>query len=268
MTRSSGGRILASLGRRSAPGTQQRPAERQTVADLTVDIPQARRSGAALKPRGSRGSRTTVGLGLGLGLALALTAVAISPGLLQRNGTTQLHGGVRPDRDGRLLGHFPYRELPRSELIAVAPGLELQREAARALLAMQEAARADGVALVVLSGFRSIDLQKRLFFEVKSARNQTALERARVSAPPGYSEHSTGYAVDLADGAAPSSDLSTDFDQTAAFAWLQNNARRFHFTLSFPQGNAQGVNYEPWHWRYEGSAQALRTFEPAQRLSR
>jgi D-alanyl-D-alanine carboxypeptidase len=201
-------------------------------------------------------------------LLLALTTAAIVPGLIQRNGTVQFPEGVRPDRDGRLLGHFPYRELPRSELIAVAPGLELQRDAARALMAMQEAARAEGVALVALSGFRSMELQKRLFFEVKSARNQSALERARVSAPPGYSEHSTGYAVDLADASAPSSDLSADFDQTAAFAWLQNHARRFHFTLSFPQGNAQGVNYEPWHWRYEGSAQALRTFEPAQRLNR
>ena len=259
-------RILALLGRRSAPEPQQHPAEPQALGGVTADIPQARRSGAALKRGGSGPSRGAVGLFLGLLLALATAAIV--PGLIQRNGTVQIPEGVRPDRDGRLLGHFPYRELPRSELIAVAPGLELQRDAARALMAMQEAARAEGVALVVLSGFRSIELQKRLFFEVKSARNQSALERARVSAPPGYSEHSTGFAVDLADGSAPSSDLSADFDQTAAFAWLQNNAGRFHFTLSFPQGNAQGVNYEPWHWRYEGSAQALRTFEPAQRLNR
>lgn len=254
------------LGRRSAPGPQQHPAQLQALGGVTVDIPQARRSGAALKRSGSGPTRGAVGLLLGLLLTLATAAIV--PGLIQRNGTVQFPEGVRPDRDGRLLGHFPYRELPRSELIAVAPGLELQRDAARALMAMQEAARAEGVALVVLSGFRSMELQKRLFFEVKSARNQSAQERARVSAPPGYSEHSTGYAVDLADGSVPGSDLSADFDQTAAFAWLQNNARRFHFTLSFPQGNAQGVNYEPWHWRYEGSAQALRTFEPAQRLTR
>jgi D-alanyl-D-alanine carboxypeptidase len=111
-------------------------------------------------------------------------------------------------------------------------------------------------------------VQQQLFFEVKSERNQSALERARVSAPPGYSEHSTGYAVDLGDGSAPQTNLSQDFDQTAAFVWLQANAARFHYVLSFPPGNAQGVNYEPWHWRFEGSAQALRVFEPAQRLNR
>lgn len=176
--------------------------------------------------------------------------------------------GAKPDRDGRLLGHFPYREVPAAELVSVAPGLELQRDAASSLLAMQAAAGADGVNLVVLSAYRSIDLQKRLFFDVKSARNQSARERAQVSAPPGYSEHSTGYAVDLGDADAPQANLASSFAQTRAFAWLEQNAARFHFILSFPPGNPQGVNHEPWHWRFEGSAQALRVFEQAQRLAR
>jgi D-alanyl-D-alanine carboxypeptidase len=62
--------------------------------------------------------------------------------------------------------------------------------------------------------------------------------------------------------------LSSSFESTPAFNWLKANANRFHFRLSFPQGNSQGVNYEPWHWRFEGSAEALRTFEAAQRLDR
>jgi len=103
---------------------------------------------------------------------------------------------------------------------------------------------------------------------VKSERNQSALERAQVSAPPGFSEHSTGYAVDLGDGRAPATNLSPSFDETAAFRWLQAHANRFHFHLSFPQTNRQGVSYEPWHWRFEGSADALKTFEAAQRLER
>jgi D-alanyl-D-alanine carboxypeptidase len=124
------------------------------------------------------------------------------------------------------------------------------------------------VELRVLSAYRSIDLQKTIFFDVKSERNQSALERAQVSAPPGFSEHSTGYAVDLGDASAPGTDLSPSFQSTRAFAWLQANANRYHFTLSFPEGNRQGVNYEPWHWRFEGSAEALKTFEAAQRLAR
>ncbi|MFM7311595.1 MAG: D-alanyl-D-alanine carboxypeptidase family protein, partial [Cyanobium sp.] len=170
--------------------------------------------------------------------------------------------------DGRLLGHFPYGEARSTDLMTLAPGVELQRDAAEALLAMQSAARADGVEIVVLSAFRSIALQKRIFFDVKSERNQSALERARVSAPPGFSEHSTGYAVDLGDGRNPATNLSPSFQETAAFTWLKAHANRFHFALSFPQGNRQGVSYERWHWRFEGTAEALRTFEAAQRLER
>ena len=102
---------------------------------------------------------------------------------------------------------------------------------------------------------------------MKSERNQTAMERAKVSAPPGYSEHSTGYAVDLGDGDDPATNLSESFEQTRAFRWLQDHAASYHFTLSFPALNPQGVSYEPWHWRFEGSADALRLFEPARRLA-
>jgi D-alanyl-D-alanine carboxypeptidase len=120
----------------------------------------------------------------------------------------------------------------------------------------------------LLSAFRSKDVQQQLFFAVKAQRNQTSLDRAKVSAPPGFSEHSTGYAVDLGDSRLPQTNLSYDFMQTKAYRWLVNNAARYQFVLSFPQGNPQGVSFEPWHWRYEGSTDALRVFEPAQRLSR
>ncbi|MFL0792339.1 MAG: D-alanyl-D-alanine carboxypeptidase family protein, partial [Prochlorococcus sp.] len=116
-------------------------------------------------------------------------------------------------------------------------------------------------------GFRSYQLQERIFFDVKSERNQTAVERAKVSAPPGYSEHSTGYALDLGDGGFPETALSVDFEQTPAFRWLQDHAASYHFTLSFPIENPQGVSYEPWHWRFEGSAEALRQFEAARQLA-
>ncbi len=174
---------------------------------------------------------------------------------------------ARPGPDGRLLGHFPYPEATDSQLTGVAPGLRLRPDAAEALLAMQREAAAAGVDLALLSAFRSRELQKDLFFEVKAERNQSAQERALVSAPPGFSEHSTGYAVDLGDGSRPGTHLSDSFDATPAFRWLEANANRFHFQLSFPRGNVQGVSYEPWHWRFEGSAEALALFEPVRRLA-
>jgi D-alanyl-D-alanine carboxypeptidase len=174
---------------------------------------------------------------------------------------------ARLSADGRLLGHFPFPEVAPDQLVAVTPGMLLRPDAAEALLAMQRAAARQGVDLAILSAYRDRELQRELFFGVKAERNQSSRDRARVSAPPGFSEHSTGFAVDLGDASRPDTDLSTAFEQTAAFRWLAANAARHHFHLSFPPDNPQGVAYEPWHWRYEGSTEALRLFEPSHRLA-
>jgi D-alanyl-D-alanine carboxypeptidase len=195
-----------------------------------------------------------------------LVLLLLSP-LRQRLPAPPMEGlAARPAADGRLLGHFPYPEAPPTSLTAIAPGLSLRHEAAEALRQMRRAAARDGVELSVLSAFRDRSLQQHLFFDVKANRNQDARTRARVSAPPGFSEHSTGYAVDFGDGRLPATNLSESFEASPAFRWLTANANRYHFTLSFPRNNRQGVSYEPWHWRYEGSTEALRLFEPAQRL--
>ena len=237
---------------------------RQRHAD---DIPLARRRPHPLQVQASGGAlrrRLPIALAVAAGTSLLLIG-PLRPWLLP----SPVPGlGARPSPDGRLLGHFPYAEADPASLVTIAPGLQLHADAARALEAMRRAAEADGVALTVISGFRSVALQRRLFFEVSAERNQSASTRARVSAPPGYSEHSTGYAVDLGDSREPSTHLSERFQHTAAFQWLQANGARFHFQLSFPPANAQGVNFEPWHWRYEGSTQALRLFDAAHRLAR
>ena len=233
---------------------------------IVDDIPVARRSTPPLRPVHPLRQRLLAG---GAGLLLALLLGLLATGALRRWLQPPPVPGLaaRPGADGRLLGHFPYGEAPADQLVEVAPGQRLHRDAALALQQLLAAAAADGVELVLLSAFRPVALQRDVFFSVKSERNQDALERARVSAPPGYSEHSTGYAVDLGDAAAPATNLAESFETTAAYAWLQAHARRYHFTLSFPRGNVQGVSYEPWHWRYEGSAEALKLFEPAQRLA-
>ena len=231
------------------------------------DIPVARRT---LPPALAGGPRRSRLLGASLIGLISLAGLVLAfPGPLRRLLAPPPVPGIqaRLSLDGRLLGHFPYGEAPAMDLVPIGAGLQLQRDAAASLNAMREAAGADGVDLVVLSAFRSVDLQKSLFFDVKAERNQTAEERARVSAPPGFSEHSTGLAVDLGDGSAPASNLSLAFDQTSAYRWLRANAARYHFQLSFPQQNAQGVSYEPWHWRFEGTAEALKQFEPAHRLA-
>jgi zinc D-Ala-D-Ala carboxypeptidase len=161
-----------------------------------------------------------------------------------------------------MLNHYPYPEVAASELESINGdnGIRLRKSAAQAYQAMNAEAQAAGITLVPLSAFRSVQEQEEVFFGVKQERSQTVRERAGVSAPPGYSEHHTGYAIDLGDGAASASNLSTDFENTEAFKWLVAHAPKHNFELSFPKNNAQGVNYEPWHWRYVGDSASLEMF--------
>lgn len=232
-----------------------------------VDIPIARRTQLAQPQRRFRFRQSLFTAGLLLAGSAALLWLFREPIKRQLEPPPVRGINVRQGIDGRLLGHFPYPEARASDLVDAAPGIALQRDAAESFLAMQRAAAADGVSLRLLSGFRSISLQKHLFFDVGSERNQSAEQRARVSAPPGFSEHSTGYALDVGDGRHPGTNLSESFEATDSYGWLVQNANRYHFNLSFPAGNAQGVSYEPWHWRFEGSAEALKLFEPAHRLT-
>ncbi len=167
--------------------------------------------------------------------------------------------------DGTLLGHYPYNVAPLSELQAIVPdgSIKLRKAAANAYMTMSAAARADGVNLTPISGFRTLEDQQSLFFDVKAERGQVATKRAEVSAPPGYSEHHTGYAIDVGDGSVPATNLSQTFEKTAAFKWLQANAAHYNFEISFTKGNKQGVSYEPWHWRFVGDRDSLETFYKA-----
>lgn len=168
---------------------------------------------------------------------------------------------------GDLLGHLPYDVAPQSELVAITAdgSLQLRAAAAEKFEQMQAAAQADGVNLTVISAFRTTKAQEELFFGVKEQRVQDATKRAEVSAPPGYSEHHTGYAVDLGDGSAPGTNLEKEFANTAASNWLKQNALKYSFELSFPLNNQQGVSYEPWHWRFVGDRNSLETFYKARK---
>jgi len=168
------------------------------------------------------------------------------------------------NRDHRILGHLPYAEIPKEKLVLIEPNIEVHIDMRNSLLNMREEAKKDGIYLVFLSGFRSINLQNEIFYSLKSIRNQEAAERARVSAPPGYSEHSTGFAIDIGDATQRETDFETDFENTDAFRWLIKNAAKFHFKLSFNK-DIKYIDYDPWHWRYEGSIEALKVFESSNR---
>jgi D-alanyl-D-alanine carboxypeptidase len=160
-----------------------------------------------------------------------------------------------------LLGHRQYDEAPPETLVPiVADGsIKLRESAARSFMQMVAAARANNVIIVPVSGFRTIEQQRYLFFDIKRQSGLRADERAEVSAPPGYSEHHTGYAIDVVDGKRPDIGLVEALETTEAFQWMEANASRYSFELSFERGNGN-VAYEPWHWRFVGDSHSLETF--------
>ena len=170
------------------------------------------------------------------------------------------------NHDNSILGHLPYDEISKEKLVFIEPNIEVHIDMRESLLKMREHAKNDGILLVFLSGYRSINLQEEIFYSLKSLRNQVAAERAKVSAPPGYSEHSTGFAIDIGDFNKRETDFEVEFENTDAFRWLKKNAAKYHFKLSFNKNN-KNIDYEPWHWRYEGSIEALKVFEASNRNS-
>ena len=127
--------------------------------------------------------------------------------------------------------------------------LWLHPGAATAWNRLHAGALRDGIVLEAISGYRSHDYQLGIF-ERKRARGQTVEQILAVNAAPGYSEHHSGRALDIGAPGEPAAE--TSFEATPAFAWLRDNARAHGFAMSYPRGNAHGIDYEPWHWCWHG----------------
>lgn len=247
---------------------------------MNDDIPVARRQPTRVGGKRSLVVSLQLWLSLGLGLILLGLLFWVGWGLLGFSDSPEVAAPVAVEepsqspfslppptlQDGRVsvLGHFAFSEAPLDSLQAVGSyhgrEIRLRQAAAESYRRMNAAAQAAGIRLVPISGFRSIADQEFLFFQLAQSRALRPEERAAVSAPPGYSEHHTGYAIDIGDAGFPQFDTEEGFETTPAFRWLESNAARFGFELSFPRGNPQGVSYEPWHWRFVGDRNSLETF--------
>lgn len=112
---------------------------------------------------------------------------------------------------------------------------------------MQQAAADDGVSLLLVSAYRSVDYQAELIRR-KLATGRTLEDILKVNAAPGFSEHHTGRAIDIACPDEPP--LEESFEKTEAFAWLSARAGQFGFVMTYPRGHQHAISYEPWHWCY------------------
>ncbi len=118
-----------------------------------------------------------------------------------------------------------------------------------------EDAHDDDIELLVASAFRSFDTQGALNASYKITYGTGA---NTFSAEQGYSEHQLGTTLDFTTAALGANFNS--FASTEAYQWLLDNAHKYGFTLSYPEGNTY-YKYEPWHWRFVGIDLATRLHE-------
>ena len=149
------------------------------------------------------------------------------------------------------------------DLVELSNGQSVDRQIYPALQEMFDAARAQGVYPVVVSGYRTAEKQQLLMDEKISAYVAEGLSSDKAVAKakewvaiPGTSEHQLGLAVDInADGVNSSGD--------EVYQWLDQNAHTFGFICRYPAGKADitGISYEPWHYRYVGIDDATKIYQ-------
>ena len=182
------------------------------------------------------------------------------PNLVSINNVPAMTGNAQTDaRIRRIAEERGYRPQP---LVASLDKLEtveqklLQPEAARAYLALSEAARQAGHPIILASAYRGFDVQRYILFRHLKAPYTDAKIYAvlRIVAPPGYSRHQTGYAMDLA---AAEYGIN-EFKYSNAYAWLAADnflqAKKHGFIPGYPAGvENQGPDPEPWEFIYVGT---------------
>lgn len=122
--------------------------------------------------------------------------------------------------------------------------LYILAEAYEPLLDMLRQARLDGIELTVESAYRSIHYQTRIFLRMLE-QGRSFEDIIRYVAPPGYSQHMLGTALDF----FPS---NWEFAETEQYRWLQQNGPRFGFEETFSPYNRYNMPWEAWHWNYMG----------------
>ena len=145
----------------------------------------------------------------------------------------------------------------------VQNGYEMDKRAAPAMREMIQAAKGDGVELMLCSAYRSIEKQQQLFDRSQQAymaqgmsEEEAYAKTATETAIPGTSEHQTGLAADIVTPTYQM--LDAGFADTPAGQWLSEHATEYGFVLRYPQDKQEvtGIIYESWHYRFVGKTHA------------
>lgn len=135
-----------------------------------------------------------------------------------------------------------------NDLVSIGNGFMLSSKAAPSYQAMLAAATAAGQSFYVTSSYRSYSDQVTTYAYWV---NQDGYDGADTySARPGYSEHQTGLAFDVAANGC----VLNCFGTTSQYSWLQAHAADYGFIQRYYAGEESITGYEAeeWHYRYVG----------------
>ena len=118
-------------------------------------------------------------------------------------------------------------------------GAEAEVRTAKAFRTMAKAASKAGVELRIRSGYRTFAKQAKLYKQYRRGQGNLA-------APPGFSNHESGRALDI------------NITNHRALDWLQSHGAKYGFHRTVPG--------EAWHWEYLGDEQ--RDTRPSKREHR
>lgn len=146
------------------------------------------------------------------------------------------------------------RSYVQNNLVTIE-GKQMEAQAAAALEQMVTDMRAEGLSIIIQSGYRTANDQIYLYDRQINRQGGDEYKAGTISAVPGTSEHEAGLAVDLSvDGT-----LTEAFGSTRQGQWLEEHCMEYGFILRYPDNPEftmdTGIIFEPWHFRYVGSAE-------------
>lgn len=137
--------------------------------------------------------------------------------------------------------------------LVTSHGASLSAKAIKGFNDMYAAAAAAGQGFYVTSSYRSYSNQVSTYNHWVNVSGKAGADT--YSARPGYSEHQTGFVIDVAANGC----VLDCFGKTSQYQWFQENAAKYGFIQRYYTGfdNITGYKAEEWHYRYVGTGVAL-----------
>jgi len=125
-------------------------------------------------------------------------------------------------------------------------GMLLRKEAYDAFIEMSKACEKDGLGIYINSAYRSYDDQVETQEFYRKWYGDSYVEK--YVSKPGFSEHQTGLAIDVA------SKTNKTFASSKEYKWMLENSYKYGYIIRYEKKYEHMTLFraEPWHYRYVG----------------